>query len=305
MGQSESSLRQTTLRHHIGCVGVGVHSGARVAVTLRPAGPDEGIRFVRIDRAERPTIPGTLGAVVEAEACIVLGNAAGARIAAVEHLMAAFALCDIDNAVVEVSGPEIPVLDGSASPFTFLIECAGRMEQEAPPLRRSSSPAARRPFLGRGRDQPGPGRGAASPVRSGPLQPGDRAPAAGPGRACRAAQGGYRGGPRRRSGAYARRRRPARADPDRCDPGAQPRRPSVRRRGCPSRSSRHAGRAPAAGRRPEGRSSRAATRTTRSGSSFCGWSRAFRPPAGASSRCVAVAGVGHQRAALTALASSA
>ncbi len=131
MGQSESSLRQTTLRHHIGCVGVGVHSGARVAVTLRPAGPGEGIRFVRIDRAERPTIPGTLDAVVEAEDCVVLGNAAGARIAAVEHLMAAFALCDIDNAVVEVSGPEIPVLDGSASPFTFLIECAGRVEQEA------------------------------------------------------------------------------------------------------------------------------------------------------------------------------
>jgi UDP-3-O-[3-hydroxymyristoyl] N-acetylglucosamine deacetylase len=130
MGQSESSLRQTTLRHHIGCVGVGIHSGARVAVTLRPAGPGDGIRFVRIDRAERPMIPGTLDAVVQADACIVLGNAAGARIAAVEHLMAAFALCDIDNAVVEVSGPEIPVLDGSASPFTFLIECAGRVEQE-------------------------------------------------------------------------------------------------------------------------------------------------------------------------------
>ncbi len=132
MAPSESSLRQTTLRHHIGCVGVGIHSGARVAVTLRPAGPDEGIRFLRIDRADRPTIAATLGSVVEADACIVLGNAAGARIAAVEHLMAAFALCDIDNATVEVSGPEIPVLDGSASPFTFLIECAGRLEQDEP-----------------------------------------------------------------------------------------------------------------------------------------------------------------------------
>ncbi len=122
--------RQRTLRHAIGCVGIGLHSGARTAVTLHPAAPGHGIGFRRADRPGSPVIPARYDCVVDTTLCTSLGLPGGPRVAMVEHILAAFAACEIDNALVDVSGPEIPVMDGSAQPFVFLIECAGIVEQE-------------------------------------------------------------------------------------------------------------------------------------------------------------------------------
>jgi UDP-3-O-[3-hydroxymyristoyl] N-acetylglucosamine deacetylase len=95
-------------------------------MTLRPAEADSGIRFRRVDLAGGGAlIPARWDRVVETRLCTTLGNADGASLATVEHLMAAFAGCGIDNAEVEVNGPEVPVMDGSSEPFVFLIECAG------------------------------------------------------------------------------------------------------------------------------------------------------------------------------------
>jgi UDP-3-O-[3-hydroxymyristoyl] N-acetylglucosamine deacetylase len=122
---------QRTLRHAIGCVGIGRHSGARVALTLHPAPADHGIAFRRADRPGSPLLPAHIDQVVDAACCVTLGSTGGPRVAMVEHLLAALAGCGIDNAVAEVGGPEVPAMDGSARPFVFLIECAGVVEQDA------------------------------------------------------------------------------------------------------------------------------------------------------------------------------
>ena len=121
---------QRTLRHAIGCVGVGLHSGARTALTLHPAEIGHGIRFRRADRPGTATIAAVYDNVVDTTLCTTLGLPGGPRVAMVEHILAAFAACEIDNALIDVSGPEIPVMDGSAQPFVFLIECAGIVEQD-------------------------------------------------------------------------------------------------------------------------------------------------------------------------------
>ena len=123
---------QRTLRNSIGCVGTGLHSGARVSLTLHPAAPGSGISFKRRDRPESAPILASYDRVCDTTMCTTLGEASGVRVMTVEHLMAAFAACEIDNALVEVSGPEIPIMDGSAQPFVFLIECAGIVAQDAP-----------------------------------------------------------------------------------------------------------------------------------------------------------------------------
>jgi UDP-3-O-[3-hydroxymyristoyl] N-acetylglucosamine deacetylase len=119
---------QRTLKAPIGCVGVGLHSGRRVSLTLRPAEADSGILFRRTDIDAE--IPAAYSNVVDTRLCTVVGLAdrPEARVGTVEHLMAALAAAGIDNVVVEVDGPEIPVLDGSAAPFLFLIDCAGIRE---------------------------------------------------------------------------------------------------------------------------------------------------------------------------------
>ena len=123
---------QKTLKTPIGCSGVGLHSGARVAMTLKPAAPGTGIVFHRTDlRGEAAIVPASWRNVVDTRMCTALANAQGARIGTVEHLMAALYGCDIDNAVIEIDGPEVPVMDGSAAPFVFLIECAGTVDQAA------------------------------------------------------------------------------------------------------------------------------------------------------------------------------
>lgn len=120
------STLQQTLRHRIGCTGVGLHSGAAVSMVLHPAEADTGIVVLRTDVARSARrIPARWDHVVDTRLCTTIGNAAGTRVGTIEHLLAALYGCGIDNAVVEVNGPEIPIMDGSAAPFVFLIECAG------------------------------------------------------------------------------------------------------------------------------------------------------------------------------------
>jgi UDP-3-O-[3-hydroxymyristoyl] N-acetylglucosamine deacetylase len=131
--QDESAGRfQRTLKVAIHCVGVGLHSGRAVKLTLQPAAPNTGIVFRRTDLDI--DIPARFDAVVDTRLCTVLAapNAPHARVGTVEHVSAALIACGIDNAIVAVDGCEIPVLDGSAAPFVFLIDCAGIAEQSEP-----------------------------------------------------------------------------------------------------------------------------------------------------------------------------
>ncbi len=124
---------QRTLKRSISCVGTGLHSGARVALSLHPAPVNHGIVFRRTDLAI--DIPARFDHVADTRLCTVIAHPEHpeARIGTIEHVMAALAACGIDNAVVAVDGPEIPVLDGSSAPFVFLLDCAGVTEQaEAP-----------------------------------------------------------------------------------------------------------------------------------------------------------------------------
>jgi UDP-3-O-[3-hydroxymyristoyl] N-acetylglucosamine deacetylase len=120
---------QQTLKTAIGCRGIGLHSGCKVAMTLHPAPPDTGIVFRRMGWAAE--IRAHWANTIDSPLCTVLSNGEGMRIGTVEHLMAALAGAAIDNVVVELDGPEVPVMDGSAAPFLFLIECAGITEQDA------------------------------------------------------------------------------------------------------------------------------------------------------------------------------
>ena len=124
---------QCTLKTSIPCVGVGLHCGQGVGVLVRPAEPSTGIRFVRRDVPPGTAlIPALWHQIVDGTLCTTLGNEQGTRIGTVEHLLAALRGCGIDNAVVEVDGPEIPILDGSAEPFVNMIERAGVVRQNAP-----------------------------------------------------------------------------------------------------------------------------------------------------------------------------
>jgi len=124
-------VKQRTLKNVIRATGVGLHTGEKVYLTLRPAAPDNGIIFRRVD----------LDPVVEIRACphnvgdtrlsttLVNGDV---RISTVEHLLSAFAGLGVDNAYVDVSAPEVPIMDGSAGPFVFLVQSAGVEEQNRP-----------------------------------------------------------------------------------------------------------------------------------------------------------------------------
>jgi UDP-3-O-[3-hydroxymyristoyl] N-acetylglucosamine deacetylase len=127
------SVNQYTLKDAIDCTGIGLHSGARVSMTLRPAEPDRGIVFRRTDIAGSGVeIPARWDAVVDTRLNTTLGDGNGVTIGTVEHVMAALSGAGVDNAVIELNGPEVPIMDGSAAPFIFLIECAGVVEQNAP-----------------------------------------------------------------------------------------------------------------------------------------------------------------------------
>ena len=115
---------QTTIASKAQFRGVGLHSGAAVRLAILPAPADHGIVFVRTDLG-RARIPALWDHVTPSQLCTLLDNGQGATVSTVEHVMAALAGTGITNAVVEVNGPEIPILDGSAAPFVFLIDCAG------------------------------------------------------------------------------------------------------------------------------------------------------------------------------------
>ena len=125
----ENYAVQRTLSRAASCVGVALHSGKKISLTINPAGAGTGIQFRRTDLAGSAPIAANWENVVDTTMCTTLGGEGDVRIATVEHLMAALAGCHVDNAVVEVDGPELPVMDGSAHPFVFLIECAGVVEQ--------------------------------------------------------------------------------------------------------------------------------------------------------------------------------
>lgn len=132
-GATSDSTRQRTLKNSIHCSGIGLHSGERATMTLHPAAENTGIVFRRSDIGGRgATIAARWDNVVETTLCTTLGNDQGVKVCTVEHLMSAFAGMGIDNVLVEVKGPEVPIMDGSAAPFVFLIECAGIAQQTAP-----------------------------------------------------------------------------------------------------------------------------------------------------------------------------
>jgi len=124
-------IKQRTLKNVIKATGVGLHTGDKVYLTLRPAAPDTGIVFRRVDLDPPVDILARAENVGETSLSSTLVSG-GVRISTVEHLLSAFAGLGIDNAYVEVSAPEVPIMDGSAGPFVFLIQSAGVEEQSAP-----------------------------------------------------------------------------------------------------------------------------------------------------------------------------
>ena len=122
---------QRTLKTRIGATGVGLHSGSRIAMTLLPAPPDTGIVFRRSDLSPPVDIPALATHVGDTRLGTVL-TAGEARVSTIEHLMSAFAGLGVDNVVVEVSAAEVPIMDGSADPFVFLVQSAGLAEQDRP-----------------------------------------------------------------------------------------------------------------------------------------------------------------------------
>jgi UDP-3-O-[3-hydroxymyristoyl] N-acetylglucosamine deacetylase len=124
-------VKQRTLKKMISATGVGLHNGEKVTLTLRPAAADTGIVFKRVDLPEPNTIQATPNAVHDTRMCSAL-EANGARVATVEHIMSAIAGLGVDNIIVEVNASEIPIMDGSAGPFVFLLQEAGIVEQNAP-----------------------------------------------------------------------------------------------------------------------------------------------------------------------------
>jgi UDP-3-O-[3-hydroxymyristoyl] N-acetylglucosamine deacetylase len=124
-------LRQRTLKSLTSTTGVGLHTGQKIRIVLRPAQPDTGIVFRRVDLDPVVDLPALAESVGETRlsSCLVSGTT---KVYTVEHLMSAFSGLGVDNAFVDIDGPEVPVMDGSAAPFVFLIQAAGVEEQAAP-----------------------------------------------------------------------------------------------------------------------------------------------------------------------------
>lgn len=124
-------LKQRTLKSVVRATGIGLHTGEKVLLTLRPAAAHTGIVFRRVDLADAVEIKAEPHAVGDTRlsSCLVRGEV---RVSTVEHLMSAFAGLGIDNAYVDLTAPEVPIMDGSAGPFVFLLQSAGVEEQNAP-----------------------------------------------------------------------------------------------------------------------------------------------------------------------------
>ncbi len=121
---------QRTLDQAVNCTGIGLHSGKKVHLSLKPAPINHGIKFVRKDLPDNPTIPARFNCVVDTSLATVIGLD-GVIVSTIEHLMACLAGLSIDNVLVELDSYEVPVMDGSAGPFTRMILDAGIREQKA------------------------------------------------------------------------------------------------------------------------------------------------------------------------------
>ena len=124
-------IKQRTLKQSIQATGVGLHSGRKVSVTFRPAPANTGILYVRSDLEPAVTIKAEASAVRDTMLCTALVNEQGVRISTVEHLSAALSALGIDNLIIEVDAPELPVMDGSSQPFIYLLQSAGIEELNA------------------------------------------------------------------------------------------------------------------------------------------------------------------------------
>ena len=120
--------RQRTLNRTVGCKGLGLHTGRVIQMKIHPAPDDQGIVFVRKDVRSRAYIPAKLESVVDTTLATTLG-ADGSVVSTVEHLMSAFLGMGVDNALVELDGPEVPIMDGSAAPFVYLLRSVGTRQQ--------------------------------------------------------------------------------------------------------------------------------------------------------------------------------
>ena len=124
-------MKQRTLKESVKATGIGLHSGAKVYMTLRPAPPNSGITFRRIDLDNPVDIPASALKVSQTTLGTTLEHQ-GAKVATVEHLLSALAGLGIDNLFVDLTAPEVPIMDGSAAPFIFLLQSAGIEEQSSP-----------------------------------------------------------------------------------------------------------------------------------------------------------------------------
>ncbi len=124
-------IKQRTLKNTIRATGIGLHSGDKVYLTLHPAEPNTGISFRRVDLDQPVTIHATPENVGETMLSTTLVKE-GVKVATIEHLLSALAGLGIDNAIVDVSAAEVPIMDGSAGPFVFLLQSAGVLEQDVP-----------------------------------------------------------------------------------------------------------------------------------------------------------------------------
>jgi len=124
-------LRQRTLKSLVSATGVGLHTGQKVRMSLRPAQPDTGVVFRRLDLPSAAEVPARADLVGETRLCSCLVSG-GTKIYTIEHLMSALAGLGVDNVYVDLDGPEVPIMDGSAAPFALLIQQAGIEEQGAP-----------------------------------------------------------------------------------------------------------------------------------------------------------------------------
>ena len=124
---------QTTIKNKMVCEGVGVHTGIQTTLTLLPAPEGTGIIFRRTDHPGiAGVVPARFDRVIDTRLGTTIGNAYDVKVHTVEHLMAAIVGCGVTNLIIEIDGAEVPIMDGSAAPFVFLIECAGVVKQSSP-----------------------------------------------------------------------------------------------------------------------------------------------------------------------------
>lgn len=125
------TMTQITLKTSVTAQGVGLHTGNKVTLTMHPAPVNHGVVFQRLDVQGQPKIPALWDLVTDTRLCTLISNADGVSVGTIEHIMSALRAAHVDNVLVTLDGPEVPIMDGSAEPFDFLITCAGLKIQNA------------------------------------------------------------------------------------------------------------------------------------------------------------------------------